>query len=414
VSTFLLIPVNEQGTFFDRMIAPILQESTAPPARFSRLFLFSHGWWTNASRAMVDYDRFITGFTRCLLDDAYAQPLAKMAVGDYFACGMHWPSVLTEDSMSVLNYAEALTFFTMRARADTVGENAAYAALNVALRSGTVGRINLIGHSFGCRVVCSAVQKLLTNDPACLDNLDVRIILLEPAFDQEDLEWGEPNTPRQRYDLVLQNPHVRMLITRSSLDVALSVGYPLANVIGDVVNHVGGDAVEAVARELLSRVDSPLAAAATATGILAEDVTQYLHDVWNRFHPQSPVTSEPLQAPVATIVGGGGPKALKVARLVLAALEAAHVSVALAAGGAGLRDAFVARLGGHYQTFEVGPSWAGPPTGVGGGPRSVLVADLSPLHARPGGETPPWNDHHSDIFLPEIYRLAAWYLFTSP
>ncbi|HXX40580.1 MAG TPA: hypothetical protein VEP50_20900 [bacterium] len=404
MSTFLLLPVNEQGTFQDRVIASVLEDTTARPAQFSHLFLFSHGWWTNANAAMIDYDRFIAGFTRCMLADPFAKPLADPVIGNYFATGVHWPSVLTEDDVSVLNYAQALSFFSMRSRADAVGENAGYATLNVATRSGAVTRLNLIGHSFGCRVICSTVQKLLTNDPTCLDNLDVRIVLLEPAFDQEDLEWGGVAGPPQRYGLVLQNPRVRMLITRSGLDVALSVGYPLANVIGDVVNHADGAAVEAVVRALLSRLSGPLEAVGAAAGTVVGDLVA----AWNRLH-HSEVNAGALGAPVEAILGRREPKALTAARLVLAGLEAAHVDVALAAGGAGLRAPFITRLGGRYLSLPIGPGWAG--AAVAAGPQSVVVADLSALHNRPDGANPPWNDHHSDIYLPEIYRLLAWFLF---
>jgi hypothetical protein len=415
MSTFLLVPVNEQGAFYDRVIPPVLQEATAQPAQFSHLFLFSHGWWTNANAAMVDYDRFIAGFTRCLLTDPFVHGLGAPATGSYLAAGMHWPSVLTEDAVSVLNYAQALSFFTMRARADTVGENAGYATLHVALENNTLTRFHLIGHSFGCRVVCNMVQKLLTNAPNCLDNVDVRVVLLEPAFDQEDLEFSQPGSPPQRYDLVLQNRNVRMLITRSDLDVALSVGYPLANVIGDVVNHSDGGKVAQVAQEILSHlVSGPAAAVATAAG----DVADKLHDVWNRLRPQHQVAPGTLQAPVQTILNRGEPKALAAGRMALAALEAAHVDVAFAAGGGGstggLRAPFVAQLGPRYATFGVDPGWAGPAAGVTAGPQSVVVAELTALHGRPGGQNPPWNDHHSDIYLPEIYRLVAWFLFHQP
>jgi hypothetical protein len=412
VSTFLLVPVNEQGAFYDRVISPVLQEATALPAQFSHLFLFSHGWWTNANAAMVDYDRFIAGFTRCLLTDPFVQGLGAPASGSYLAAGMHWPSVLTEDAVSVLNYAQALSFFTMRARADTVGENAGYATLYVALQNNTLRRLHLIGHSFGCRVVCSTVQKLLTNAPTCLDNVDVRIVLLEPAFDQEDLETSQQGSAPQRYDLVLQNKSVRMLITRSDLDVALSVGYPLANVIGDVVNHVGGGEVAHAAQQILSRLGGgPLAALLSAAGDIGGDIVS----IWNRLRPRHQVAAAALQTPVQNILGRGEPKELAAGRMVLAALEAAHVDVAFAAGGGGprggLRPPFVAQLGNRYRTFGVGPAWAGPAAGAVAGPQSVVVADLTALHGRPGGENPPWNDHHSDIYLPEIYRLVAWFLF---
>jgi len=407
MSTFLLIPLNDQGTFEDRIIAPVLQEATASPAKFTDLFLFSHGWWTNASRSMVDYDQFLAGFTRCLLVDPYAQPLAAPVLGNYFATGLHWPSVLTEDSASVLNYAEALSFFTMRARADSVGANGAYAALNVALRSGTVGTIHLIGHSFGCRVVCSAVQKLLTKDPACFDNVDVRVCLIEPALDQEDLETGDPV---HRYARVLQHPNVRTLITRSNLDVALCLGYPLANVIGDVVNHLGGDGVARAASQLLAHLGRPLSGIAEAAGTIAA----HLVDLCKGVKPETQVDGTGFLGAITAFLQRGDAKELVVARLLLHALGAANVDVGLAAGGAGLRPQFVQELGSRYTAVSVGPGWPGAtPPQAGVARQGVVVVDLSELHARPGAANPPWNDHHSDFYLPEVYRLVAWFLFSN-
>jgi len=410
VSTFLLIPLNDQGAFQDRIIAPVLQDATSRPAQFSDLFLFSHGWWTNANAAMVDYDRFIAGFTRCILSDAYALPFAAPVLGNYLAAGLHWPSVLTEDRVSVLNYAEALTFFTMRARADTVGSNGAYATLNVALRSQTVRTFHLIGHSFGCRVVCSALQKLLVSDVNSLDGIDVRVLLLEPAFDQEDLEPDQPGAPPHRYGLVLKNPNVRMLITRSDHDLALSLGYPLANVIGDVVNHPGGGAVAGVARQLVTHL------AGGAVGGMAQAVgtiVGHMLDVCHAVNPGAQVDAGALTGSVESIVQQGDPKELTAARFLLHALRTADVDVALAAGGAGLRPPFIQQLGARHVQLPVGPGWDGPPAGTAAAPRCVVTADLSDLHARPGGATPPWNDHHSDIYLLEVYRLAAWFLFSN-
>jgi hypothetical protein len=409
MSTFLLLPLNDQGVFEDPIIAPVLRDATATPAQFSDLFLFSHGWWTNANAAMVDYDRFLTGFTRCILADPYAGTLAEPVLGNYFATGLHWPSVLTEDRISVLNYAQALTFFTMRARADAVGRNGTYATLNIALKSKTVSTIHLIGHSFGCRVVCSAVQKLLTNDPNCLDGVDVRVVLLEPAFDQEDLEPDVLGIPPHRYGLVLQDRNIRMLITKSNYDLALSIGYPLANVIGDVVNHTGGDVIAATAQGLLNHLLGGVPDIAQAVGT----ITGRLVALCEKLIPGGHVAPTALANPVTATLLREEPKELTVARFVLHALSAANVNIAFAAGGAGLRPAFVQQLGARHVLLVAGFGWPGQPAGVAVAPRSVVVADLSDLHARPGGENPPWNDHHSDIYLLEIYRLVAWFLFSN-
>ncbi len=412
MSTFLLIPMNEQGGFLDSALAPVVQAATTSPLQFSDMFLFSHGWWTNATAAMVDYDRFNVGFTRCLITDTYARPLAERALGNYFASGLHWPSVLTEDRASVLNYAEALTFFTMRARADSVGENGAYAILRRALEGGVVRHIHLIGHSFGCRVVCSALQKLLTNAPERLNGVDVRVVLLQAAFDQEDLEQDQPGQPPHRYSLVLPNPNTRVLITKSKADLALNAGYPMANLLGDVVNHPLGTMIGSVA----GRVTSMLGGVAQAAGTIAEGIADKIGSILRNVReqapppqPQAPPAPGALQRMVEGILGQGGSAEAVAAQIAMETLRVAGHDVALATGGAGLRPDSVTRLAGKnwYAQFDVGGGWTGPDAQDKF--RKIVVADLTNLQT--GGQ-PVLSDHHSDIYRDEIYRLLAWFLFS--
>ncbi len=416
MSTFLLIPMNEQGGFLDNALAAIVNGATTPPLEFSDMFVFSHGWWTNANAAMVNYDQFNVGFARCLVGDPFARSLAAPKLGNFLASGVHWPSVLTEDRASVLNYAQALTFFTMRARADSVGENGTYAVLRRALEAGTVQHIHLIGHSFGCRVVCSALQKLLTNAPALLtrgNGVDVRVVLLQAAFDQEDLEPDVDGQPPNRYSLVLLNPNIRVLITRSRADLALSAGYPMANLLGDVVNHPIGALIGSVAGHVTSLLGDVAQAAGALAGKIAATVGSVLRDA----HVQAPRMGVQVQTPpaedvleklVGDILGQGGSTEAVAARIAMETLHAAGHDVALATGGVGLRPDLVNWLTarGWYAELGVGADWRGPDTQDKF--KKVIVADLTDLQT--GGQ-PVLTDHHSDIYRNEIYRLIAWVLF---
>src|SRR5207244_13109764 len=121
---------------------------------FTNIFLYSHGWWTDAIRAMQGYNRFTIEFSAQFRSRSVLANLQTLNIG------IHWPSTLTEDQFSLLNYAEALSFFTMEKRADTVGENCGYALMRLVLDAVPAGagplRIRLVGHSFGCKVVCKA------------------------------------------------------------------------------------------------------------------------------------------------------------------------------------------------------------------------------------------------------------------
>jgi hypothetical protein len=464
LSTFLLIPMNEQGGFTTDALVPIVQQATASPFAFSDMFLFSHGWWTSADNAMVNYDQFNVGFTRCLISDAFAQPLAKPVQGQYFATGLHWPSVLTEDSTSVLNYAQALTYFTMRARADSVGRNGAYAILRRALAGGTVRHIYLIGHSFGCRAVCSAVQKLLANAPDILTGIDLRIVLLQPAFDQEDVEPDLAEFPGipHRYSRVLSNPRIQVLMTKSQADLSLNAWYPMANLVGDVVNHphgrlVGG-AVECAGHLLTGAALAAGTVAGDVTAAIGRDIAAGIAGALQNLkklsqhgqsgipdqaqpagpqpvqpspdQPVQPSSAQPAQpspappqpSPIDAALDANALATIAqniqahhtsseaaAADIAMRIIHALGGSVALAAGGAGLRQQMIDWLTsqGWYTEVPVASNWSGPAKPIPS--PKVIVADLTELQS---GGMPITTDHHNDIYYNEIYRLIAWFLFT--
>ena len=189
------------------------------PFNFSEVFFYSHGWWTDATGAMKSYNKFGIGFAKTIV-----QGLANAAtLPPHLAVGIHWPSMFSEEPSSLLNKVELLSYWTMEKRADNVGENAGYAFLRTVLQNKqkSLRCINLVGHSFGCKVVLSTLQEMIKDKLST--RLPVNVILLQAACDDDDL------SPDDIYGKVVKGfPNLRMLITTSTLDKALGEQYPMA------------------------------------------------------------------------------------------------------------------------------------------------------------------------------------------
>jgi hypothetical protein len=233
MSHHFIVAVNENGLFQDQTISSDVTLAMAPLFQFNDVFVFSHGWWTNATRAMEGYNRFTIEFSSTF------RAVAALAALPTLSIGVHWPSTLTEDQFSLANYFEALSFYTMEKRADTVGENSVYALLKVLLGARPAGapalRIHLLGHSFGCKVVCKALQQLVSDGGTALNNSVVRfdMVLIEAAFDNDELE-----TVNDYGAIVGSLPSLRLLITHSDLDSALGTLYPKAHKLAHIFQTV--------------------------------------------------------------------------------------------------------------------------------------------------------------------------------
>jgi hypothetical protein len=239
MSHHFIVPTNEHGLLLDHTINTDLQVAMDPLFNFADVFIYSHGWWTDAVRAMEGYNRFTIEFSR------YFRALGALQALPTLNLGVHWPSTLTEDQLSLLNYVQALSFYTMEKRADAIGENAVYALLQFVLAGQQAGaplRVHLLGHSFGCKVVCKALQRLIDNSAASPIPAGVTfdVVLLEAAFDNDQLESGQDYG-----DLLSGLPGMRVLITRSDEDSALKELYPrahrLAHLLGQVKPALGAD-----------------------------------------------------------------------------------------------------------------------------------------------------------------------------
>ncbi len=230
VSHFISVPINENGMILDPNIGTEVLIASKQPFAFTDVFIYSHGWWNTASSAASEYNIFSIGCARTFHVLSTRDPKrCRMLCGAFapLAIAIHWPSMISESQSSVANFLEATSFFTMQQRADSVGRHAGHSLLRLLLeaRRNQPLRINLIGHSFGCRVVLSALEAIATDSDilSVADTFDFNVVLLQAAADANSLARG------QLYGTVQSNiRRLRMLVTISEHDTALGTWYPRA------------------------------------------------------------------------------------------------------------------------------------------------------------------------------------------
>jgi hypothetical protein len=248
MSHYITVPMNENGMIFDTAMNSVVADAIAPdPFRFEDVYIYSHGWSTDADRALDLYNQFSIELSKQILLAA-AAPGARFAAPPQNALGIgiHWPSEVTEDPKSPLNDLQLFSFFTMEHRADAVGKNGVYSILRLLLsqRAGSTLplRVFLLGHSFGCKVVCSALNDLQVDIAggtiAVPANLSFRVILLQAATDHDNLE------PKDIYGSITSIANLRVLMTTSALDLALGKWYIDAGKVANIFH--GGDPTPAL------------------------------------------------------------------------------------------------------------------------------------------------------------------------
>ena len=221
MSHFLTFPTNENGLILDETFRNELLMLTSAPFAFGEFFIYSHGWWTDATRAMSEYNRFSVEFSK-VIHEKLGGPGAPI-----LAAGIHWPSMLSDDTRSIENYLEALSFYTMEKRANSIGEHGGYTVLRTIFDqldpTAKPFRVNLIGHSFGCKVVCSTLEEIAKEGriPAAAQ---VNVVLLQGAMDNDSMDAGNCYS-----DVPAEFKNIRFLITKSSEDAALQHAYPTAH-----------------------------------------------------------------------------------------------------------------------------------------------------------------------------------------
>ncbi len=239
-SHYLMVPISGQGIVVETGIKSILQNAMVPPLGYTDVFLYSHGWWTRAEGAMIDYNQFIMGFAPIVA--GLAETVGSQAA---LGIGLHWPAMVSEDANTPLTILQPFTYFNRAKMADEVGEHGTYSILRILLearRDAGIAqpRLQLAGHSFGCKVVCSALEQLAETfaTTGLLDDLTVNLVLLQGAFDHDALE------PGKSYGRVLAAiPKLRILLSKSELDTAVGTQYiraqKIMNFFGSPVPGLG-------------------------------------------------------------------------------------------------------------------------------------------------------------------------------
>lgn len=240
----IMVPVTGQGTIVDQNVATYLPTLVTTPFGFKDVYIYSHGWWTTAQAAMVDYSRFSIGMLAQVLRSAEAAPVAAPP-NPALEVGIHWPSMISEDSNSVIDVLQPLTFYNRAAMADDVGQHGGQSIIRLILQGCQAGvslRFHLLGHSFGCRIVCSALNELLNQiGSGPLQSHQFDVVLLQGAIDNDSLQTGGS------YEKILAPggiPNIRLLISKSSQDTALCKWYPdayrLVHLFGRHPDAIGG------------------------------------------------------------------------------------------------------------------------------------------------------------------------------
>jgi hypothetical protein len=228
MSNFITAPINENGIILDPDIGGILKDAMSPPFRFTDVFVYSHGWWTDATGAVADYNRFSMELTKQLLLIGPTPPTLPHLPASSFATAVQWPSTLS--------------FYSMAKRADVVGQHGVYALLRMmfealgALTAPPSLRLHLLGHSFGCRVVCSALEQFAKDGIQVPSAVTLDAVLLQAAFNSDELD------PDGMYGNV-SKLNLRLLVTRSESDTSLGKWYPIAE---KLVNLFSGRPVTAL------------------------------------------------------------------------------------------------------------------------------------------------------------------------
>jgi hypothetical protein len=227
MSHYVTIPIGSNGVIDpDEQIQDIITKSMSLAFSPTDIFIYSHGWWTTADAALKEYNIATTDLIYFLRTKGHPLSTATSAP---FLIGIHWPSIVDDDPSSRLNFLEPLTFYRMQKRADDIGNEGLYAILRLILNTPKINnlRINLIGHSFGCKVACSALEELATKQAPLPNNISVNLVLLQAAFATDGFDQGK------LYEKILPafGEQIRILVTKSDLDVALKSAFPLAQTI---------------------------------------------------------------------------------------------------------------------------------------------------------------------------------------
>jgi len=343
-------------------LVQLLRARVAAP--LSDVIIYAHGWLTDANDLMVIYDTVTLGYGRELRDLRRAGALSLSLPTSTLVIMTHWPSRHTENARGPITglldlLPDLSSFAKMEARSNLVGSTGMARLIGnmcehlLADPDLASTQIHLIGHSFGCRVVASALQTFARTAPRTFGAIQnrnlINLVLLQAAFPSDALE---PNSPAQAhpYAQLANYRDLRVLVTMSEWDLALRRYYPAQEAVQPA------DAM--YARTIGTRAEIP-----ALGGVGPTDAT------WKAFNGDLPRT--------AISVGPGFRYRDAIMRpdqrLVVADLAALHAA--------------------HYQQDMARPDDQLPPVG------------------RPTREAAGVTGYHSDIFNNEVYQLDIGFAY---
>ncbi len=334
----------------------LLRAAIVPP--LSEVVIYTHGWLTDANNLMLIYDTLVQGYGAALRELSEAPSLALPT--STLVITAHWPSRRVENLDGPVGLLDVLSFSTMELRANFVGITGMARLIGdiwdrlLADPDLASTRLRLIGHSFGCRVFCSALHTLALKVPHAFTALQTRnqidLTMLQPAFPADALE---PNDLAHAHPFaqLVNYQNLRILTTMSRWDLPLVRFYPAQE--GQQPN----DAVYA------------RAPAGTRTGVPALGGAGPTDATWRAFNGNLPRT----EIPVGPGFRHGDVIARPGQRLVVADLTPLHTA--------------------HHREDMDRPAGQLPPFG------------------RPDKRSIGLSGYHTDIYCGEIYHLDIGFAF---
>jgi len=141
---------------------------------------------------------------------------------------------------ALLHFLNYTTYYVMKARAGDVGVNGVAPLIQQVRGARPDIRLHLIGHSFGCRVVTSAVNALPQDEKLCPNTMS----LLQGAFSHNGFAANfDGNNNDGAFRAVVKQKKVKgpIIITHTRNDKAVGIAYPIASRIAGQVAAALGD-----------------------------------------------------------------------------------------------------------------------------------------------------------------------------
>jgi hypothetical protein len=98
MSHYFTIPINTDGIVADMNVAQNFKNALNSPFSVSDVFIYSHGWWTSATRALSNYNQFSIEFGALVARIAgLPAPVLTRLPRSPLGVAIHWPSMISDE-----------------------------------------------------------------------------------------------------------------------------------------------------------------------------------------------------------------------------------------------------------------------------------------------------------------------------